>query len=288
MRIAIIGSAGQLGSDLCLRLPKAFQLTREQIDITVPESIDAALKGLEIDLVINTAAYNLVDRAEDEPENAFAVNAFGARNLGLWCGRNQLTLLHVSTDHVFGSTGSEEPLHVQNAGPPDSAYGASKLTGEYFVEAECPQHYIVRTCGLYGAAATRAKGNFVNTMLRLGTERDELKVVNDQICTPTSTEDLSEGIARLIETQQFGTYHITNSGETSWYGFAAEIFRLAKIDVSLIPITSREFNAKARRPGYSVLNCMKFESVTGWKMPPWQAALKTYLDKHQNRLLNNK
>ncbi|MCL4148911.1 UNVERIFIED_CONTAM: hypothetical protein GTU68_015315 [Idotea baltica] len=257
-------------------IPAAVGLTHAQIDITDPENLEQVLRELNINRLINTAAYNLVDAAEDNPESAFAVNAFGARNIAQWCDRNKVALLHVSTDHVFGNVGESTPLKETDHPLPNSVYGASKLAGEYFVQAECVNHYIVRTCGLYGHAATRAKGNFVNTMQRLGTERDELKVVADQYCTPTSTVDLAKAIAKLIETEQFGTYHMTNSGETTWYDFAAEIFRITEIEVDLLPISTEEFNAKAARPKYSVLNCEKLEATIGQKTRSWQEALAEY------------
>ncbi len=160
---------------------------------------------------------------------------------------------------------------------PKRAYALSKLAGEYFVRAECPRHFIVRTCGLYGSASTAGKGNFVKTMLRLAKERKELAIVNDQHCTPSFAADVAAAIARLIETDQYGLYHATNSGSTTWYEFAREIFRLAAIDIAVRPITSAEYPQKARRPAYSVLNCGKLAAVTGSPSPAWQDALGRYL-----------
>jgi dTDP-4-dehydrorhamnose reductase len=156
-------------------------------------------------------------------------------------------------------------------------YGASKLAGEHFVRGICPRHAIVRTCGLYGANAARGKGNFVETMLRLGRERPELKIVADQRCTPTSTADLARALAQLVETDATGTYHATNSGDCSWYQFALEIFRLANLPVRAIPITASEYAAKARRPDDSVLDSSRLASLLGTGLPPWQDALKRYL-----------
>ena len=194
--------------------------------------------------------------------------------------------MQFSTDYVFGAasddqseTSSPSPRRETDLAVPDSVYAASKLAGENMVRSICPRHFVIRTCGLYGVAATRGagKGNFVETMLRLGTERDELSVVNDQHCTPTATRDLAQATAELITTEKYGLYHATNSGATTWHDLAAEIFRQAGIDIKLRPITTAEFGAKAARPAYSVLNCQKLESAIGRPMPAWQDALRQYL-----------
>lgn len=279
MRIAVIGAGGQLGSDLVRQLgDRAVPLDHGQIEITDPASVAAALGGLAPDVVINTAAYNLVDRAEDEPETAFCVNAAGARHVAQWCAGASAAIVHLSTDYVFGLDAARATPYGETDLPgPQGAYAISKLAGEHFVRAECPRHYIVRTCGLYGAAATRSKGNFVQTMLRLGRERPELRVVDDQRCTPSFTRDVAAGIARLIETGAFGTYHLTNSGSMTWCEFAREILRRAGISTPIVPITTAEFGAKARRPAYSVLDCDQFTAATGMRLRPWEEAVGDYL-----------
>jgi dTDP-4-dehydrorhamnose reductase len=279
MRIAVIGAGGQLGSDLVRQLgDRSLPLGHAQIEISDPASVAGALGGLMPDVVINTAAYNLVDRAEDDPETAFRVNAGGARHVAQWCAGAGAALVHVSTDYVFGLDATRAtPYRETDLPGPQGAYAISKLAGEQFVRAECPRHYIVRTCGLYGAAATRSKGNFVQTMLRLGRERPELRVVDDQCCTPSFTGDVAAGIARLIETGAFGTWHLTNSGSMTWCEFAREVFRLAGISTPVVPITSAEFGAKARRPTYSVLDCEKFTAATEMRLRPWQEAVGEYL-----------
>ena len=280
MRIAIIGAAGQLGTALqaCLR-GEIVPLTHAEIEITDPRRVDAALAAARPDCVINCAAYNFVDRAEDEPDAAFAGNAQGPRNLARWCATANAVLVHVSTDYVFGSDIDRILPYCETANPgPQSVYAASKLEGEQFVRADLKRHFIVRTCGLYGRASSEGKGNFVKTMLRLAKERPELSIVDDQHCTPSYAVDVAAAIARLIETDHYGLYHATNDGATTWYKFAREIFHRAKIGIKLRPISSSEYPQKAKRPGYSVLDCGKLVGVVGSPLPQWQDALARYLN----------
>jgi len=284
MRIAVIGAFGQLGGDLVPLLgARAIPLGHADIEIADPVSIAGALDAARPTHVINCAAYNLVDGAEVEPQQAHTVNSLGPWNLATYCYERHLVLLHVSTDYVFGRTEpgqqpqrtvpwreSDEPLPV-------SVYGESKLAGENFVRSVCPKHFVVRTCGLYGRRAARGKGNFVETMLRIGCERPELRIVADQRCTPTSTADLARALAALIETDAFGLYHATNAGDCSWFEFACEIFRLANCPVTTIPVTAAEYGAKSRRPDYSVLDCSKLANVLGRSMPSWREALARYI-----------
>ena len=279
MRIAVIGAFGQLGSDLVPLLDeRAIPLTHADIEITDAASVTKALDAAKPTHVINCAAYNLVDKAEDEPEAARRVNSLGPRHLAEWCAARGAVLMHVSTDYVFGAdVARRTPLCETDPTGPVSVYGQSKLEGELAVQSLCPQHFIVRTCGLYGHHAARGKGNFVETMLRLGRERPELRIVGDQRCTPTSTADLARALVSLIETNAFGLYHVTNAGDCSWFEFASEIFRLASIPVKTTPTTAAEYGAMARRPDYSVLDCTKLASVLGRPMPSWQDALARYL-----------
>ena len=289
MTTALIGVTGQLGTDLLKFLGgDVVPISHSELELTDSDSIAACLNRIQPKTVINTAAYNLVDKAEDALDDAMAVNALGPARLAQWCRTNGATLVHFSTDYVFGdaesgcrneSAESAALRRETDLAVPRSVYAASKFAGENLVRAICPNHFVIRTCGLYGVAATRGagKGNFVETMLRLGRERNELAVVNDQHCTPTSTRDLAQATVELIETGRVGLYHATNSGTTTWHDLAAEIFRQAEIEVRLRPITTAEFGAKAARPAYSVLNCEKLEAVIGRPMPSWQDALSQYL-----------
>ena len=288
MRIALIGATGQLGSDLQKILPEAghevVALGHKQIELSSEDSVDGYLNRTAPDAVINCAAYNLVDQAEEEPEIAYAVNSRGPRRLAHWCGRADIPLVHFSSDFVFGLDGSRnEPYSETDTPGPQSAYAASKLQGEYFVRNHCPKSFVLRTCGLYGVAALQGagKGNFIETMIRLGNRLDKLTVGNDQRCTPTATADLAAATVELIATDAFGLYHATNSGDTTWHALAAEVFERKQINVELAPITSAEFGAVAARPPYSVLNCEKLESVIGRPMAGWQDALAQYLEARE-------
>lgn len=283
MRYVVIGAQGQLGSDLVARLgDDAVPLGHADVEIADQAGVTATLDSARPDIVINCAAYNLVDRAEDEPDRALAVNALGPRNLAQWCGQHDRMLVHVSSDYVFGlEKRRTEPYGETDTPGPLSVYGLSKLAGECFVRSLCPRHIVVRSCGLYGRAATRSKGNFVETMLRLGRERGEVRVVNDQRCTPTFTADLAEALIGLVQTSAYGLYHATNAGSTTWHEFACEIFRAAGLNVTVRPISSTEFGARAQRPEYSVLNCERLVATTGRRMRPWQDALADYLRPRQ-------
>lgn len=291
MRIALIGSAGQLGSDLLPRLQAAghevIPLRHADIEITAESNIAAVLEPRRPELVLNTAAYNFVEKAEDEPDAAMKVNADGPRNLAKLCESHGWRFLHISTDYVFGGSPGAvlRPWTELDPAVPVCRYGLSKWTGEQVALKKCSRSFVVRTCGLYGLAARRegGKGNFVETMLRLGRERPQIRVVDDQRCTPTSTADLADALVKLIATDAFGLYHATNSGSATWCEFAREIFRLAKMDVEVIPITTAEFGAKAARPAYSVLDCRKLASVIGGLLPDWHDALARYLASREAR-----
>lgn len=279
MRIAILGAHGQLGGELRHRLGDAcVPYARHDVDITAPAQIESVLTQRLPDAVVNCAAYNAVDLAESEPDAAFRINALGPRALAEFCERHRLPLVHVSTDYVFGLDSQRTmPYRETDLPGPQSVYAAAKLAGEEFVRAGCSRHFILRTCGLYGRRGQSGKRNFVETMLKLGREQPELRIVCDQRCTPTSTDDLAEAIVALLPTTAYGTYHATNAGDCSWSEFAAEIFRLANLSPKIIPITTAEYGAKARRPGYSVLNNEKLAAVLGHPLPPWRDALKEYL-----------
>ena len=284
MRIALIGARGQLGTALQSTLTgDVVPLDRTRIDIGDPESVTSCLSEIEPDVVINAAAYNFVDRAETDTDDAHRVNTLGPKLLAEYCESHGAAIVHVSTDYVFsGVTGNAKetrctPYTERDSPDPLSVYGASKLAGEQQVRSICPRHFVLRTCGLYGTATTPGKGNFVKTMLRLANERDEIRVVDDQRCTPTSTADLAEWIANLLRTDAYGLYHATNSGDCTWCEFAREIFRIAESPVSVVPITSAEFAAAAERSSYAVLDCTKLQTVLETTFRPWQQALAAYV-----------
>lgn len=279
MRIALIGADGQLGTALTGRLAgQIVPLGRAALEIADPGQVDRVLRQAAPDLVINAAAYNFVDRAEDERERAFAVNAQGPRFLAETCNSLGIPLVHIGTDYVFGQDPARTtPYREADRPGPLSQYAESKLAGEGFVQAGCPKHFVVRTCGLYGKAASPGKGNFVETMLRLGRERGTVSVVDDQWCTPTSAVDLAGWMAELVATEKYGLYHATSAGSTTWCRLAREIFRIARMSVEVKPITTAQFGAKAARPAYSVLDCSKLAATIGHALRPWEEALADYL-----------
>jgi dTDP-4-dehydrorhamnose reductase len=286
LKYAVIGAAGQLGRDLCPRLAgEVVALTRERADLTRPDSLRGVLAELKPDVVINCAAYNFVDRAESEPDAAFAVNAWGVRELARTCAERGIGLVQFSSDYVFGlDEARRTPYRAADAPGPVSVYGLSKLTGEYVARALCPRHWIVRTCGLYGIHGTGGKGgNFVETMLRLHAQGKPIRVVSDQMCTPSYTVDVAAALPALISSAPPGVYHLTNSGAASWYEFARAIFELSGVVAEVTPIRSQEFGAAARRPGYSVLAPGGTTSAEVPPLRPWREALAAYLEERKRQ-----
>jgi dTDP-4-dehydrorhamnose reductase len=287
VRYAVIGAAGQLGRDLCPRLPgEVVALTRDRADLTRAETLQSTLSELRPDVVVNCAAYNFVDRAETEPEAAFAVNAWGVRSLALVCRDLGCVLAHFSSDYVFGLDETRQSPYAEGDAPgPVSVYGLSKLTGEYVVRSLCPRHFVIRTCGLYGVWGSGGKGgNFVETMLNLARKGKALRVVDDQVCTPSYTADVATGVAALLSTDRYGLYHLTNAGACSWAGLARMAFELAGVNADLSPITSQAYGAPARRPAYSVLAGGAYEAVGLAPLRPWQEALAAYLAERQQKV----
>lgn len=280
MRIVIIGARGQLGRDLESRLVgKVFGLGRSDLDLTDLRSLPGRLDALNPDIVVNAAAYNFVDRAESEAETAFAINAWGVRALAQWCTRHDRLLVHFSTDYVFGlDSGRREPYRETDTPGPLGIYGLSKLAGEFCVQAICPRHLIIRTCGLYGVWGSGGKGgNFVETMLKKAADQQPLRVVQDQFCTPTYTVDLALATRALLEARAHGLYHFTNDGALTWYDFAKAIFEFEDIRADLSPIPASAFLSASRRPQFSVLATQRFQSLGLGKPRPWKDALMAYL-----------
>jgi dTDP-4-dehydrorhamnose reductase len=279
MKIMVIGANGQLGTELVRTLPPetTVPLTHAEIEIRDPRSVKLAFEQHCPDMVINTAAFHRVDDCETQIEPAFQMNAFAVRALAQMCRQFGAALVHFSTDYVFA--GEKTEPYVENDRPgPLSVYGASKLAGEYLVSATLDKYFLVRTCGLYGRGGSRSKGgNFVETMLRLASEGKPLRVVDDQVVSPTSTADLARKISQLIQTEAYGLYHITNHGSCSWFEFARAIFDWAEIQPDLSLTTSADFQARAPRPGYSVLRNLRLESLRLDDMPTWEDALTRYL-----------
>lgn len=278
MRIMIIGSDGQLGTDLVRTLDgNLAPLTHADIEISDRASVDEAMAKHVPELVINTAAYHQVDLAEDDPTLAIGTNTIGARNLALACAAVDADLFHVSTDYVFGGE-KREPYEVTDLPAPLNVYGTTKLAGENFVRALAPRHYVARTTGLFGVAGSReGRSNFVETMLRLAGQGRDIKVVADQYVSPTYTYDLAIAIGQLIETKNYGTYHITNSESCSWFELATAVFQIANLKPNISETTSAEFGAKAKRPLYSVLGNGALGKAGVPRIRSWREGLDAYL-----------
>jgi dTDP-4-dehydrorhamnose reductase len=282
VKVAVTGANGQLGTDLCQALHNfdVIPFTHADIEIADMASVKKAMLKHKPTIIINTAAYVRVDDCEDEKDKAFSVNALGARNVAVVAQELEAKLVYVSTDYVFG--GEDKPRTIPytefDVPAPLNIYGKSMLAGENFVRHLCHRHFVIRTSGLFGVTGSTGKGgNFVETVLKLARERDELRVVNDQVFSPTYTRDLARKIAQLMTTDHYGIFHITNRGACSWYEFTTEIFKLVGITTPVIPITSDQYPQKARRPRYSVLDNSHLRLLGMDDMRPWQGALKNYL-----------
>jgi dTDP-4-dehydrorhamnose reductase len=282
MKVVVLGGNGQLGSDIC----KAFTaeehsvvpLTHADIEISDPKSPLNVIEPIQPEVVVNTAAMHNVEACEADPEKAFAVNALGSRNLALASRALGFTLVHISTDYVFDGS-KKAPYQETDCPRPLNIYGASKLTGEHLVQISALKYFIVRVSGLYGQAACRAKGglNFVRLMLKLARERGTVKVVTDEIVTPTYTADAARQIVALAKTSSYGLFHCTPQGQCAWYDFADAIFRLTKTTVNLLPAKSSDFPQKVPRPSFSVLANENLQKLGLDLMPAWEESLRRYL-----------
>jgi dTDP-4-dehydrorhamnose reductase len=281
--VVVIGANGQLGADLmaacAARGLEAVGLTHAEIELTDTASINAALDRTRAELVINTAAMHNVDACEREPDKAFFVNAIGARHLALAVAQRGATLVHISTDYVFDGA-QRRPYVESDVTRPLNAYGVSKLAGEHFVTTLAPKHFVVRSSGLYGAHPSRAKAgglNFVRLMLKLAREKGRVRVVTDEVITPTYTVDLAKQILDLAETDAYGTYHATNAGACSWNEFAREIFRRAAPETIVEDARGADVPRPVARPGYSVLDNAALRRLGIDRMADWCDALGRYL-----------
>ena len=287
MKILLTGINGQLGHELQQTLAPLGEVVgvgRTTMDLSQPDQILRVIDAVQPDLIVNPAAYTAVDRAETEPELAYAINVFAPQTIAQAAQRLQVPLIHISTDYVFD--GQKNTPYTETYPPnPLGAYGRTKLAGEEGVRQNCDRSLILRTAWVYSAYG---KGNFVKTMLRLGSERLEIRVVADQVGTPTWARDLAEAIAAiaLIEPESGTTiYHFTNSGVASWYDFAVAIFEEAEaigfpLKVQqVVPITTSEYPTPAQRPAYSVLGNQKITAILGTYPPHWRTSLRRMLSQ---------
>lgn len=275
MKLMVTGAGGMLGQSLvpCLeaRDHQVIDLPKEKLDVTHYNQVLEAIGKEKPDLVIHCAAYTKVDQAESEPGLAYLINGYGTENISVACAKHNIPMLYVSSDYVFDGE-QNTPYTTWDRTRPLSVYGKSKLAGEKAVQRHLTRFYIVRTSWLYGPNGR----NFVDTIHSMAQERDTLRVVSDQIGTPTCTLSLSETIADLIVTGRWGIYHACDDGVTSWYEFAKEI--VAGLPVQVIPIETKDMPRPATRPKYSVLDKTTTVNTIGRELQPWKESLRAYLD----------
>jgi len=280
MRVLLIGHRGQLGSDL-RRVFAEEDLTlstQDQMRIEDPVQVTAFVEQVRPDLILNCAAFHRVDDCEDCPARAFEVNVFGVRNLALAAARTGAVLVHFSTDYVFDGP-ARTPYAETDLPCAKCLYGVSKLAGEFLLQSTWPKHFIFRVSGLYGYAGSREKGtNFVELMIGLARQGKPIRVVDDQVLTPTSTIDVARAVCRLINTDCYGLYHFTNAGQCSWFEFAAGIFEILGLHPDLTPVPSSAFPTKAKRPNYSVLDNRRLRDAGFSDLPHWREALENYVN----------
>jgi dTDP-4-dehydrorhamnose reductase len=278
MKILITGANGLLGHELSslLKDHTLILLSHSQLDISDSESVNKQIDSSSPDIIINSAAYTQVDACETNYDLAFQSNAIGPKNLAIKCKQLGIPLIHISTDYVFeGNEKKNSPLVENDKLGPKTVYGKTKLEGEKMVQENCEKYFILRTAWLYGEGK-----NFVKTMLSLSKKNNELKVVNDQIGSPTYAKDLAKAIKEIIEkkSDKYGIYHVTNKGEVSWYEFAKKIFEIKNIEIKVNSCTSEEFPRPAPRPHYSVLSNQKWIDAGFTPMRDYEEALNEYLN----------
>lgn len=275
MRILITSSKGQLGIDLINRFSSEHEvlgICKDELDISNLDLILAYFEQYAFDVVINAAAYTKVDQCETDFDNAFKANAIGPRNLAIASDKYGFKLIHISTDYVFDGDNPNGYYEYDKTNPINK-YGLSKLYGEDYIRNHCTKFFIIRTSWLYG----RNGNNFVKTMLKLSETRDEIKVIDDQIGSPTFTEDLVDFIFVVMRTEKYGIYHFSNSGTCSWNEFAKEIFKLTGKKIKVLPISTEEYNSPAKRPKYSIMKNYMAEIEFGYRARDWTEALREYL-----------
>ena len=279
MKLLITGAYGQLGNEMRVALERYPHLESiftdvDTLDITDKNAVDAFVALHQPNVLINCAAYTAVDKAEDDLALCYKINCDAVRNLGEVAQAHGMTVIHVSTDYVFDGTG-HIPYTEDMAVSPTNVYGKSKLAGERELRKACPGAIIIRTSWLYSGFGN----NFVKTMLKLGSERSQLKVIFDQIGTPTYAADLADSMLQIIDSGKFvpGIYHFSNEGVCSWYDFTKMIFKLANVECEVLPIESKDYAVRTPRPHYSVLNKSKLKSTYNQTIPYWMDGLERCL-----------
>ena len=281
MKLAVIGANGQLGTDLTEVLSaehEVIALNHADIEITNIDSVKNILSDIKPSIVLNTAAYHIVPEAEKFPEKAFLINGIGPLNLAKVCQGLNIQLVHYSTDYIFDGA-KQKPYTEDDRPNPLSVYANTKLSGEYFALNYSDKSYVIRVSGIYGKIPCRAKGgNFVTTMIKLAKEKPEVRVVNDEILTPTPTYWIAKNTAELIKTNAFGLYHMSCGGQVSWYEFAKVIWETLKLKTPLYKASVKDFPPVVKRPFYSVLENQNLKKIGIYNMPNWKEALQSFLE----------
>lgn len=276
MKVFVTGVKGQLGYDVVNELTErgieAVGVDIEEMDITDAACVGRVIREAAPDAVIHCAAYTAVDAAEENEEICRRVNAEGPRNIAMVCRDMDIKMVYISTDYVFSGQG-EHPWEPEDKREPQSVYGQTKYEGELAVQELLDKYFIVRIAWVFGINGK----NFVKTMLNLAENHDTIQVVNDQFGSPTYTYDLAKLLVDMVLTEKYGVYHATNEGICSWYDFACAIFKEAGVSVNVVPVTTAEYGAKAKRPANSRMNKDKLTENGFEKLPPWQDALKRYM-----------
>jgi dTDP-4-dehydrorhamnose reductase len=280
MKLAVIGANGQLGTDLREVLSEEHNvigLNHADIEITDIDSVKNVLSSTKPDIVLNTAAYHIVPEAEKFPDKAFHINGTGTLNLAKVCQDLNIRLVQYSTDYVFDGK-KQKPYTEDDCPNPLNVYANTKLAGEYFALNYSDKSFVVRVSGIYGKIPCRAKGgNFITTMIKLAKEKPEVRVVNDEILTPTPTYHIAKNTAWLIKTDAYGLYHMSCEGEVSWYEFAKVIWETLQLETPLYPASVKDFPLVVKRPFYSVLENKNLNKLGINYMPAWKEALKKFL-----------
>jgi dTDP-4-dehydrorhamnose reductase len=280
MKVVIIGGNGQLGSDLLEVFSAKHEvvaLNHSDIEVTDADSVRSALAAIKPQAVLNTSAYHNVPHCEQNPDQAFAINGKGALNLARVCSEIDANLVHYSTDYVFDGI-KHKPYIETDYCNPLNVYGITKLSGESAVLNYATRPFVVRVSGIYGKVPCRAKGgNFVTTMLKLAKEKPEVKVVNDEVLTPTPTRAIAENSLSLVQSDAYGLYHMTCEGECSWYEFAKTIWDTMGLKTPLYSASVKDFPLVVKRPFYSVLENHNLKKIGINNMPHWKDALVQFL-----------
>ncbi len=278
MKVVVIGAAGQLGGDLCDVLgDRAVPVTHGEVDVADPLGLLALLREVRPDWVVNTAAFHQVDQCELDPDRAFRVNAVGARNVARAAAEAGARTCFVSTDYVYGGSVPRPARPWTESDPPSpvNVYGTSKLAGEELVRQVQPGALVVRSAGLYGVRGSGKGWTFPRLMLHLAETRGSVRVVDDQVLSPTYTADLAEAIVALMEEGAEGLFHVVNEGACSWYEFARATFETAGVEVDLSPQSTAEAGRRAARPAWSALASERLPR----RLRPWREALAEYLER---------